>query len=76
MPAAPQLHAYCRANEAWLLDTIQSLAAIESPTSDKAAVDRCGAELAKRMQAIGGRVSRVEASSAGDHLRAEFGDGA
>jgi glutamate carboxypeptidase len=59
-----------------LLETIESLVRLESPTSDKAAVDRCGAELAARMEAIGARVSRIKASRAGDHLRAEFGDGA
>ena len=76
MPSAARLRDYCRANEAWLLDTIESLVRLESPTGDKAAVDRCGAELATRMEAIGARVSRIKASRAGDHLRAEFGDGA
>lgn len=76
MSSAAQLRDYCRANETWLLETIESLVRLESPTSDKAAVDRCGAELATRMQAIGARVSRINASRAGDHLRAEFGDGA
>ena len=76
MSSAAQLRDYCRANEAWLLETIESLVRLESPTGDKAAVDRCGAELASRMEAIGARVSRIKASSAGDHLRAEFGDGA
>lgn len=75
MMLAAQLRDYCRANEAWLLETIESLVRLESPTDDKAAVDRCGAELAGRIAAIGGRVSRIEASTAGDHLRAEFGEG-
>jgi glutamate carboxypeptidase len=75
MTVAAQLRDYCRANEAWLLDTIESLVRLESPTSDKAAVDRCGAELAGRLAAIGGRVTRIDASTAGDHLRAEFGSG-
>ena len=75
MRIAAQLLDYCRANEAWLLDTIEALVRLESPTSDKAAIDQCGVELAKRMEAIGGRVSRIDVSSAGDHLRAEFGEG-
>src|SRR5919106_963963 len=75
MSLASQLQDYCRANDAWLLDTIEALVRLESPTSDKAAVDRCGVELAARLEAMGGRVSRVDVSSAGDHLRAEFGDG-
>jgi glutamate carboxypeptidase len=76
MSSAAQLRDYCRANEAWLLETIESLVRLESPTNDKAAVDRCGAELATRMEAIGARVSRINASRAGDHLRAAFGEGA
>jgi glutamate carboxypeptidase len=76
MALAAQLHEYCRANEAWLLETIEALVRLESPTSDKAAVDRCGAELSRRLTAIGARVSRIETSSAGNHLRGEFGRGA
>jgi len=48
---------------------------LESPTLDKAAVDRCGAEIARRLEAIGGRVTRLPQRERGDHLRAEFGSG-
>ncbi|HUR60269.1 MAG TPA: hypothetical protein VM029_21270, partial [Opitutaceae bacterium] len=75
---------YCVANQAWLLELIEALVAIESPSDVRAAVNRCGAELASRLEAIGGKVS-VEAPSAhlrqgdggqaGDHLRAAFGSG-
>jgi glutamate carboxypeptidase len=76
MPHAAQLRDYCRANEGWLLDTIESLVRLESPTGNKLAVDRCGTELAARLAAIGARVSRIETTTAGNHLRAEFGAGA
>jgi glutamate carboxypeptidase len=66
---------YCRQQESWLLDTIEALVRIESPTDDKAAVDRCGQELARRLGEIGARTRFVEQSSAGHHLRAEFGAG-
>ena len=66
---------YCRAHQRWLLDTIEALVRIESPTDDKAAVDRCGVELARRVSEIGGRVQFFEQSRAGNHLRAEFGTG-
>lgn len=66
------LGAICAREQAWLLETITALVSIESPTSDKAAIDRCGAELARRLEAIGGRVTRVPQDAAGDHLRAEF----
>jgi glutamate carboxypeptidase len=67
---------FCRAQREWLLDTIETLARLESPTTDKPAVDRCGAELARRLEAIGGRVARLPRADRGDHLLAEFGCGA
>ena len=66
---------YCLANHDWLLEFIEALVAIESPSDDPAAVNRCGAELASRLEAIGGRISRVQSATAGDHLRAGFGAG-
>jgi len=66
---------YCVANRDWLLDLIEALVAIESPSDDPVAVNRCGAELATRLQAIGATVTRVPSAAAGDHLRASFGTG-
>jgi glutamate carboxypeptidase len=68
-----RLQQFCRSERAWLLDTIEALVRLESPSTDKAAVDRCGAELAKRLDAIGGRVTKLAQTGRGDHLRAEFG---
>jgi len=45
---------------------------LESPSLDKAAVDRCGAELARRADALGGRVTRLPQRDRGDHLRIEW----
>ena len=67
---------YCRRHESWLLETIEALVTIESPTGDKAAVDRCGLELSRRLRDLGADVRPLRASTAGDHLRAEFGRGA
>jgi glutamate carboxypeptidase len=66
---------YCRANHDWLLEFIEALVAIESPSDDAAAVNRCGAELASRLEAIGGKVTHVPSAGAGDHLRVGFGAG-
>jgi glutamate carboxypeptidase len=66
---------YCLANHDWLLEFIESLVAIESPSDDPAAVNRCGAELASRLDAIGGKITRVPSAAAGTHLRASFGSG-
>jgi glutamate carboxypeptidase len=66
---------YCLANHDWLLELIEALVAIESPSDDPAAVDRCGAELASRLEGLGGTITRIESSTAGAHLRAAFGGG-
>jgi glutamate carboxypeptidase len=79
---------YCLANHDWLLELIESLVAIESPSDDPVAVNRCGAELAARLEMMGGTITRVAAGPstslradpstslrAGDHLRASFGAG-
>ncbi len=76
MPPIISLRDFCRASEDWLLETIEALVSLESPTTDKAAVDRCGAELATRLEAAGGRVTRLTRPDRGDHLLAEFGCGA
>jgi glutamate carboxypeptidase len=76
MPPIIDLRDFCRANSDWVLETTEALVAIESPTTDKAAVDRCGAALAARLEAIGGRVTRLTRQYRGDHLLAEFGCGA
>lgn len=66
---------YCTGQRDWLLDFIEALVAIESPSDDPVAVNHCGAELASRLAALGGVVTRVSASTAGDHLRVSFGSG-
>lgn len=71
----PNLLDFCRAEGGWLTETIEALVRLESPTVDKAAVDCCGAELAGRLAAIGGRVDRLPREDRGDHLLAEFGCG-
>ena len=70
------LRDFCRAERQWVLETAEALVAIESPTTDKTAVDRCGVELASRLEAIGGRVTRLARAERGNHLLAEFGCGA
>ena len=58
-----------------MLEFIEALVASESPSDDPAAVNRCGAQLASRLEALGGAVTRVSSSTAGDHLRVGFGRG-
>src|SRR5438128_1379382 len=75
MSSIIRLGDFCRAERGWLVDTIEALVALDSPTTDKAAVDGCGRELGARLAAIGGRVTRLARVDRGDHLLAEFGCG-
>ena len=69
------LERFCRDNESWLHEVIDALVAIESPTHDKAAVDRCGSELRARAAAMGMRVRIEPRPDAGDHTVAGIGEG-
>jgi glutamate carboxypeptidase len=71
----PPLAAWCESQKAWLVETIEALARLESPSTDKNAVDACGRWLEARLTAIGGKVDRLPQTSSGDHLRATFGEG-
>jgi glutamate carboxypeptidase len=66
---------FCDAELPWLLDCVRALVLLESPTTDKPAVDACGRELQRRLEAMGARVMRLPQTAVGDHLRAEFGTG-
>ena len=66
---------YCEAERGWLLDLIERLVRLESPSTDKGAVDRLGDVVASELKALGLRVERLPQAAAGDHLRAELGEG-
>ena len=69
------LTAWCESQTDWIVETAEALGRLESPSTDKAAVDRCGRELAARLEALGSRVERLHRERAGDHVRAEIGRG-
>src|SRR6185436_40903 len=58
-----------------MLAALQRMVELESPSSDKAAVDRLGAHLQREFERIGGQVKLYPQAKYGDHLLAEF-DGA
>lgn len=64
---------FCEAQRGWLLDVLTKLVSLESPTTDPAAVDRCGEFLAAHLEGLGGDVERIRSPSSGAHLRAAFG---
>lgn len=78
MPQPIDIHALlprCQALLDWQLETVETLARCESPSEDRAALERCGDLLTGMFQAIGGQVRRIPAAPAGDHVLATFGSG-
>jgi len=63
---------YCQSQESWLRETIEALVRLESPSDNKAAVDRCGDELERRLRDTGALVERLRQDTRGDHLRAHW----
>ncbi|MBP7776617.1 MAG: M20 family metallopeptidase [Acidobacteria bacterium] len=72
---AHPLETFVRKHQSWLHEVIDALVSIESPTDDKAAVDRCGQEFRRRAESSGMRVRVEPRSTAGDHSVVEIGQG-
>jgi len=73
----PELLPYCEAEQPWVRRVLETLVRLESPSDNKAAVDRCGDELSRQLAAIGGSVQRFPQSERGAQVRAGFsGDSA
>ena len=54
------------------IQRIETLVGLESPSTDKAAVDRCGRALAAMLQAVGADVELLGRRDRGDHVRARL----
>jgi len=68
---------YCEQHAVDTIQTIETLVRLESPSTDKAAIDRCGAVLADMLRRAGADVELLRQTERGDHIRARFrGDGA
>jgi glutamate carboxypeptidase len=70
-----ELLTFCHAEQYLLRRDIETLVRLESPSTDKAAVDRCGVALAEMLRGIGAEVTMIREPARGDHVRAEFGGG-
>lgn len=66
---------FCENEQPWLRAAIESLVALESPTTDKRMVDACGSRVAELMREMGGAIESIEQPAAGNHVRATFGSG-
>jgi glutamate carboxypeptidase len=58
-----------------MLQSLQQIVEIESPSDNKAAVDKLGEFLAQQFSNLGGRVRIHRASDYGNHLQIEFASG-
>jgi glutamate carboxypeptidase len=68
--AVAVLRDYCERHAGPLIEALETLARLESPSTDKEAVDRCGATLSRMLRDAGADVERIPQRERGDHLRA------
>jgi glutamate carboxypeptidase len=66
------LLAYSEAHLADIIQMIETLVRLESPSTDKAAVDRCGAVLADMLREAGADVELLAQPERGNHVRARI----
>jgi glutamate carboxypeptidase len=67
--------AYCQQHQGEMLSLLRHMVEIESPSDDKAAVNRMGAFLGQVFERLGGKVKFYPQQEAGNHLKAEFPGG-
>ncbi|MFZ5828026.1 MAG: M20 family metallopeptidase [Bacillota bacterium] len=67
--------AYMEKHKEQIVQDIKTVVSIESPSLDKAAVDRMGSQFAEMFTGAGARVERLERAERGDLLRLEWGAG-
>ena len=71
-----QLLSYLRERQDAMVADLQRLIELESPTSEKAAVDELGKALAAELRGLGGAVEIIPKAEAGDVIRARWNPGA
>ena len=63
---------FCESEKRWARTTLETLVRLESPSDDKAALDRCGAVIARQLTDLGADVRAVTQTTSGDHLLATW----
>jgi glutamate carboxypeptidase len=63
---------YARQHADDTIAALERLVALESPSTDKAAVDRCGRALVEMLTTAGGEVATIAQPERGDHVHARF----
>src|SRR5882672_10569819 len=67
--------AFCTQHQSEMMSLLRHMVEIESPSDDKAAVDRMGTFLGQVFERLGGKVTFYPQQEAGNHLKAEFPGG-
>ncbi len=67
-----ELLRWCEARRQAMVDELEELVRLETPTTDKAAVDRCGRLLQSRLEALGASVERFPQEKVGDMFLASW----
>ncbi len=62
----------CACEREWIVEFVRALVEHESPSTDRAPLEACGAFLASRLAALGASVTRVPAGSTADHVLARW----
>ena len=68
----PALYDFLKSQRDPMLQTLRTLVEHETPTDDKAAIDRAQEYVSGEFDALGGSVQVLPQTEAGDHLRVEF----
>jgi glutamate carboxypeptidase len=69
---APDRLPWLRERQGAMLETVRQMVEIESPSDNKAAVDRLGRWLAGKFEALGGHSKFHRTTDFGDHLQVDF----
>jgi glutamate carboxypeptidase len=68
-------HEVFRASQDEMLESLRQMVEMESPTTDKARLDRLGEWLASQLGELGGVVERMPQTGSGDHWLITWGEG-
>src|ERR1035438_7247631 len=72
-PAPSPLMTFLTEHKPAMLDVLERMVRIESPSFNRDAVNRCADYVAGVAKSQGGRVTRHKSAGYGDHLQVDFG---
>ena len=72
IPVADPVQKHLQAKAPQMLALLRRIVEVESPSLDRAAVNRCGKLVAEELRQVGGKVVAHPSKTTGDHLEAQF----